>query len=84
MASCKEKVGSNAFETTFTHDVENRPTQLRFGDDNRKVTYAYDPIGRISSTATSIAETPYTTTYGYIPYSDDDNIRTTPLVKTIT
>lgn len=82
--SYKETVNNSAnFETTYAYDVENRPTQLRYGADNRKVNYTYDPIGRIA-TRTLTGTAPYATTYQYVAPDNTDGITTTLLVKSIT
>lgn len=82
--SYKETVNNSAnFETTYAYDVENRPTQLRYGADNRKVNYTYDPIGRIA-TRTLTGTAPYATTYQYVAPDNADGITTTLLVKSIT
>lgn len=84
VASYKEKVNNSAdYETTYTYDVENRPTQLRYGADNRKVNYTYDPIGRLTK-RTLTGTTSYETTYQYVAPDNTDGITTTPLVKSIT
>ena len=70
-------------ETAYEYDVENRPTQLRYGADNRKVLYNYDPIGRISE-RTIVGETNYVTSFAYVPANTGDSIMTTPLVQSIT
>ena len=82
--SYKETVNNSAnFETTYAYDVENRPTQLRYGADNRKVNYIYDPIGRLA-TRTLTGTAPYATTYQYVAPDNTDGITTTPLVQSIT
>ena len=82
--SYKETVNNSAnFETTYAYDVENRPTQLRYGADNRKVNYTYDPIGRLA-TRTLTGTAPYATTYQYVAPDNTDGITTTLLVKSIT
>lgn len=82
--SYKETVNNSAnFETTYAYDVENRHTQLRYGADNRKVNYTYDPIGRIA-TRTLAGTASYETTYQYLAPDNTDGITTTPLVKSIT
>ena len=85
VASFKEKVNNSAnFETTYAYDVENRPTQLRYGADNRKVNYIYDAIGRIATRAANSMQTSYLTTYQYLAPENGDSIQTTPLVQSIT
>ena len=84
VAFFKEKVNNSAsYETTYAYDVENRPTQLRYGADNRKVNYIYDPIGRLA-TRTLTGTAPYATTYQYVAPDNTDGITTTPLVQSIT
>lgn len=84
VAMHKEKVGSSAsYETTFAYDVDNRLTALRFGADNRKITYAYDRVNRIS-TRTAVGAANYATTYTYLRPEDEDAFMSTPLVQTIT
>jgi len=84
VASYKEWVNNSVhYETTYTHDVENRPTQIRYGADNRRVNYTYDPIGRMTKrTLTGAAA--YATTYQYVAPDNTDGITTTPLVKSLT
>lgn len=83
VAMHKEKVGGSAsYETTFAYDVDNRPTALRFGADNRKITYAYDRVNRIS-TRTAVGAANYATTYTYLRPEDQDAFMSTPLVQTI-
>ena len=83
--SYKETVNNSAnFETTYAYDVENRPTQLRYGADNRKVNYIYDAIGRIATRAANSMQTSYLTTYQYLAPENGDSIQTTPLVQSIT
>lgn len=84
VAMHKEKVGNSAnYETTFDYDVDNRPTALRFGADNRKINYAYDRVNRIS-TRTVVGAANYATTYTYLRPEDQDAFMSTPLVQTIT
>ncbi|HIU14971.1 MAG TPA: DNRLRE domain-containing protein, partial [Candidatus Ventricola intestinavium] len=84
VAAFREKVNDSAsYETTYTYDVENKPTQLRYGADDRKVTITYDPIGRIS-TRTAAGNVNYVTTYAYVPASESNSALTTPLVQSIT
>lgn len=84
VAMHKEKVGGSAsYETTFAYDVDNRPTALRFGADNRKITYAYDRVNRISN-RTVVGAANYATTYTYLRPEDQDAFMSTPLVQTIT
>lgn len=84
VASFKEKVNNSAnYETTYAYNIENQPTQLRFGADNRKLTYTYDPIGRLyKRVAVGVAN--YTTQYAYFGPDPEDTILTTPLVTSIT
>ena len=83
--SYKETVNNSAsFETTYMHDVENRPTQLRYGADNRIIAYTYDAIGRIATRAANSMQTSYLTTYQYLAPENGDSIQTTPLVQSIT
>lgn len=84
VASFKEKVNNSAnYETTYTYNVENQPTQLRFGADNRKLTYTYDPIGRLYNRV-AVGAANYTTQYAYFGPDPEDTILTTPLVTSIT
>lgn len=79
----REKVNDSAnYETVYTYDVENRATQLRFGADNRKMTYVYDPIGRVYKREV-VGATNYTTQYTYHEPDPEDSIRTTALVQSI-
>lgn len=83
VAMHKEKVGGGTnYETIFDYDVNNRPTSLRFGADNRKLTYAYDRVNRIS-TRTVVGAANYVTTYTYLRPEDEDAFMSTPLVQTI-
>ena len=79
-----EQVGSErtTFGTTFTHDNENRPTLLNFGN-SRQVAYVYDGLGRISRRTVNAGSTDVATTYGYLAGGHGTN-STTPLVQTIT
>lgn len=45
----KEQIGTarNTYTTTFTHDNENRPTLIDFGN-SRQAGYTYDGLGRVS------------------------------------
>lgn len=80
----KEQVGSDraAYTTTFTHNIENRPTLLNFGS-SRQVAYVYDGLGRISRRTVNAGGTGVATTYGYLSGGHGTN-STTPLVQTIT
>lgn len=80
----KEQVGSDraAYTTTFTHDNENRPTLLNFGN-SRQVAYVYDGLGRISRRTVNAGGTDVATTYGYLAGGHGTG-STTPLVETIT
>ena len=83
--SYKETVNNSAsFETTYIHDVENRPMQLRYGADNRIIAYTYDAIGRVATRAANSMQTLYLTTYQYLAPENGDSIQTTPLVQSIT
>ena len=79
-----EQVGSErtTFGTTFTHDNENRPTLLNFGN-SRQVAYVYDGLGRISRRTVNAGGTDVATTYGYLAGGHGTG-STTPLVETIT
>ena len=84
VASFKEKVNNSAsYETAYTYNIENQPTQLRFGADNRKLTYTYDPIGRLYRRV-AVGAANYTTQYAYFGPDPEDTILTTPLVTSIT
>ena len=84
VASFKEKVNNSAsYETAYTYNIENQPTQLRFGADNRKLTYTYDPIGRLYRRV-AVGAANYTTQYAYFDPDPEDTIFTTPLVTSIT
>ena len=84
VASFKEKVNNSAsYETAYTYNIENQPTQLRFGADNRKLTYTYDPIGRLYRRV-AVGAANYTTQYAYFGLDPEDTILTTPLVTSIT
>ena len=84
VASFKEKVNNSAsYETAYTYNIENQPTQLRFGADNRKLTYTYDPIGRLYRRV-AVGAANYTTQYAYFDPDPEDTILTTPLVQSIT
>ena len=84
VASFKEKVNNSAsYETAYTYNIENQPTQLRFGADNRKLTYTYDPIGRLYRRV-AVGAANYTTQYAYFDPDPEDAILTTPLVTSIT
>lgn len=84
VASFKEKVNnSTSYETAYTYDVEDRATQQRFGADNRKVNYAFDSIGRMTS-RTLTGDSAYSTAYQYVAPDNTDGITTTPLVGSIT
>ena len=84
VASFKEKVNNSAsYETAYIYNIENQPTQLRFGADNRKLTYTYDPIGRLYRRV-AVGAANYTTQYAYFDPDPEDTILTTPLVTSIT
>ena len=84
VASFKEKMNNSAsYETAYTYNIENQPTQLRFGADNRKLTYTYDPIGRLYRRV-AVGAANYTTQYAYFDPDPEDTILTTPLVTSIT
>ena len=84
VAFFKEKVNNSAsYETAYTYNIENQPTQLRFGADNRKLTYTYDPIGRLYRRV-AVGAANYTTQYAYFDPDPEDTILTTPLVTSIT
>lgn len=84
VASFKEKVNNGtSYETAYTYDVEDRATQQRFGADNRKVNYAFDSIGRMTS-RTLTGDSAYSTAYQYVAPDNTDGITTTPLVGSIT
>lgn len=80
----KEQVGENRekYTTTFTHDEENRPTLMTFGD-NQTVTYTYDGLGRVSERSANAGGTAVTTAYTYLDGAYGSN-STTPLVRTMT
>ena len=85
VASFKEKVNNSAsYETAYTYNIENQPTQLRYGADNRIIAYTYDAIGRIATRAANSMQTSYLTTYQYLAPENGDSIQTTPLVQSIT
>ena len=83
LAAFKEQVGADraAYTTTFTHDNENRPTQLDFGS-SRQVAYTYDGLGRVSKRTVNAGGTAVETNYGYLAGGHGTG-STTPLVQTI-
>ena len=83
LAAFKEQVGADraAYTTTFTHDNENRPTQLDFGS-SRQVAYVYDGLGRVSKRTVNAGGTAVETNYGYLAGGHGTG-STTPLVQTI-
>lgn len=84
VASSREVVEqTNTYETTFIYDTENRPTCLRYGADNRQLSYEYDPIGRVYK-RTVVGSSDFETTYTYYGPDSEDSVRTSPLVETIT
>ncbi len=58
--------GSGIFETAFTYDNENRPTQVSYGS-NFGVNYTYDELGRIIRRTVSIPGNSVQTEYDYVP-----------------
>lgn len=82
-SSYKERIGTNtAYETTYTHDVENRLTQMRYGADNRMLTYEYDRVGRVKKRI-AVGAANYATTYSYLRPNSDEPYLSTPLVESI-
>ncbi len=80
----KEKVGSGrtAYQTDFTYDIENRPTNLTYGSTSNKVDYTYDALGRISTRKMTAGGSTFTGTY-YYKDGDYGNGSTTSLVSEI-
>ena len=78
----REQVGAGrtAYETTFSYDNEDKPTAVCFGSDTRKLTYAYDALGRLTTQALQLTGS-VPTTYTYLAGA---NGGTTPLIQKIT
>ena len=53
------------YNTTFTHDSENRPTLLDFGGHGQ-IVYTYDMLGRMQNQTVKVGETNILSAYGYI------------------
>lgn len=65
----EEQVGEDrtAYTTTFSYDVENKPTLLKYNDANTdKVAYTYDALGRMETRTVTVGGEEYETSYGYI------------------
>ena len=80
----KEQIGTarNTYTTTFTHDNENRPTLIDFGN-SRQAGYTYDGLGRVSKRTVNTGSAAVETTYSYLAGAHGAN-STTPLVQSIT
>lgn len=61
----REKIGNTgSYETSYSYDEDNRPTQLVFDPNNRKVTYEYDRVNRIAKRILA-GNVNYETRYSY-------------------
>lgn len=80
----KEQVGADrtTYTTSYTHNNENRPTLLHFGN-SRQVGYAYDSLGRISRRTVNAGGNDVATIFGYMAGGHGEN-STTSLIHTIT
>ena len=80
----KEQIGTarNTYTTTFTHDNENRPTLIDFGN-SRQAGYTYDGLGRVSKRTVNTGSVAVETIYSYLAGAHGAN-STTPLVQSIT
>ena len=85
LSSFKEKVGDAGYQTAYTYDTENRPTNVKYMDDvNKSVAYVYDTVGRVSTrTVKNTSGSTATGTYTYVPGRSGVTGSTTPLVATI-
>jgi len=63
---------------------DNRLTNVQYGADSRKVSYAYDSVGRVVSRSTQNGTLTRTTTYNYLAGNSALTNATTPLVSSIT
>ena len=81
----KEKVGTGytKYTTAFGYDEQNRPTTLTYGNDDNKLTQAYDSIGRVKTRTVTVGGRAYSTSYAYVAGGHGTG-STTPLIKSIT
>ena len=68
LALFKEQVGvwRTPYQSSFEYNKDNKPTKVAFGDENHKVTYQYDGIGRMTSRSLTVGGNASTTSYGYL------------------
>lgn len=88
----EEQVGEErtAYKTTYSYDVENKPTLLQYEDSNptndstsNKVTYEYDSLGRLVKRTATVNGNAFYANYAYVDGGHGEN-STTGLIKTIT
>ena len=68
LESFREQVGTSrtAYQTNFTYNEENKPTQLTYGNSNDQVSYTYDSIGRVSGRTIKVNGTSFPATYSFV------------------
>ena len=85
MEMFSEQAGSEAHETEFAYDRDNRVTGITYDGSAQKVNYTYDELGRVASRVAECGADAgkLTSTYEYVDGGYGTN-STTPLVKKIT
>ena len=74
--------GEQEYETSYTYDVDNRVTQMQFGDSLHKIAYTYDELGRIKERTLTNGSSAYASTYTFVAGGYGTN-STTPLLAGI-
>lgn len=79
----RERVGTDIHQTTYAYDRDNRTTGIEYGASTRKVAYAYDGLGRITTKTVTNGSNAAASTYGFIAGGHGSD-STTSLVGSIT
>jgi RHS repeat-associated protein len=75
--------GTEAFLTTYEYDKDDRTTEVQYEDEDHRVNYEYDAVGRVSKKTVLNGENEREITYGYLAGGQGSG-STTPLVSKIT
>ena len=75
--------GTEAFLTTYEYDKDDRTTEVQYEDEDHRVNYEYDAVGRVSKKIVKNGVNERTISYAYLAGGQGSG-STTPLVSKIT
>ncbi len=75
--------GTEAFLTTYEYDKDDRTTEVQYEDEDHRVNYEYDAVGRVSKKTVTNGANERVISYSYLAGGQGSG-STTPLVNKIT